>query len=83
MTVKEWREQNPDISYTMVFAADAHSFGPKGGSVYGSREVTGRMQVISVEMQRLRFPEPHDFPVLHVWDPIVCDPLPEGTQAGG
>ena len=53
MTVQEWREQNPDTSYTMVFAADAHSFGPKGGSVYGSREVTGRMQVISVEMQRI------------------------------
>lgn len=83
MTVQEWREQNPDTSYTMVFAADAHSFGHKGDSVYGSREVTGRMEVISVETQRLRFPEPHDYLVLHVWDPIICDPLPEGTQAGG
>lgn len=83
MTVQEWREQHPDTSYTMVWAANAHSFGPAGGSVYGSKEATARMQVVSVETQRLSFPEPHDFPVLHVWDPIICDPLPEGTQAGG
>lgn len=76
MTVQEWRDKNPDTSYTMVYATDAHSFGRKGGSVYGSREVTGRMEVIDIEMRRLGFPEPHDFPVLVVWDPIVCDPLP-------
>lgn len=75
MTVKEWRAQNPDTSYTMVFAADAGSFGRKGGSVYGSKEVTGRMEVIDIEMRRLEYPEPHDFPVLHVWDPIICAPV--------
>lgn len=78
MTVKEWREQNPDAAYTMVWASDAGSFGRKGGSVYGSREVTGRLEVVDVEMKQLSFPEPHDFPVLHVWDEIVCvGPKPE------
>lgn len=78
MTVKEWREQNPDTSYTMVYAADARSFGRKGGSVYGSTEVTGRMEIVDIEIHQLRFPEPHDFPVLHVWDSIICEPLERG-----
>ena len=78
MTVKEWREQNPDTGYTMVYAADAGSFGRKGGSVYGSREVTGRMEVIAIETKLLTFPQPVEFPVLHVWDPIICrGPRPE------
>lgn len=76
MTVKEWREKNPDTSYTMVFAADAGSFGRKGHSVYGSREVTGRMEIVRIEMKQLKYPEPHDFPVLHVWDSIVCTEKP-------
>lgn len=71
MTVKEWREQHPDTSYTMVWAADAGSFGRKGGSVYGSKEVTGRLEIIKIEMKQLKYPEPHDFPVLHVIDPVV------------
>lgn len=78
MTVKEWREQNPDATYTMVWAADTlGGFGLKGHSVFGSREVTGRLEVIEIEMKRLAFPEPHDFPVLHVWDPVICKPLTE------
>lgn len=78
MTVKEWREQNPDAGYTMVWAADTlGGFGRKGWSVYGSREVTGELEIIEIETRRLTFPKPHDFPVLHVWSPIVCSPLPE------
>lgn len=72
MTVKEWREQNPDTSYTMVWAADAGSFGRKGGSVYGSNEVTGRLEIVEIEPRQCKYPEPHDFPVLHVFDEIVC-----------
>lgn len=71
MTVQEWRDQNPDTSYTMVHAYDAGSFGRKGSSVYGSKEVTGRMEVVEIKMRKLTFPEPHDFPVLHVFDPII------------
>lgn len=83
MTVKEWREQNPDTSYTMVYAADAGSFGRKGGSVYGSREVTGRLEIISIEMKTLRFPKLQTFPVLHVWDPIICRGARPGEEADG
>ncbi len=78
MTVKEWREQNPDVSHTLVFASGAGSFGHKGGSVYGSTEVVGKMEIVDIEMHKLSFPEPHDFPVLHVWDSIVCEPLERG-----
>ena len=82
MTVQEWREQNPDTSYTMVWASDTlGGFGRKGWSVYGSREVTGRMEVVKIEMERLKYPEPHDFPVLHVYDPIMCVPLAEEEKA--
>lgn len=77
MTVQDWRDQNPDTAYTMVYAADAGSFGRKGGSVYGNREVTGRMEVIEVEKRKLMFPVPRDFHVLHVWDSTVCrEPRP-------
>ena len=71
MTVKEWREQTTYSSYTMVWAADAGSFGRKGGSVYGSNEVSDRFEIVSIDVQKLSFPEPHDFPVLHVIDPVV------------
>ena len=57
MTVKEWREQNPETSHTMVWAADAGSFGRKGHSMYGSREVTGRLEIIRIEMTQLKYPE--------------------------
>ena len=70
-TVKSWRKQNPDTGYTMVWAADAGSFGRKGGSVYGSNEVTDRFEIDRIEIHRLSYPEPHDFPVLHVYDPVV------------
>ena len=81
MTVKEWREQNPDTGCFMEYAADAGSFGRKGDTVYGSREVTGRMEVIRVSTRRLTFPEPHDVPVLHVWDAIVCrGPRPDPEE---
>lgn len=77
MTVKEWREKNPDTGCYMEWAADAGSFGRKGGSVYGSREVTGRLEVISISTRYISVPEPHDVPVLHVWDSIVCtEPRP-------
>ena len=73
MTVKEWREKNPDTTFTMVWAADTHGgFGRKGDSVYGSREVTGRLEIVNIEMRKLRFPEQHDFPVLHVYDDLLC-----------
>lgn len=84
MTVKEWREQNPDTSCFIEYAADAGSFGRKGDTVYGSREVTGRMEVIRITTRRLTFPQPKDYPVLHVWDPIVCRgprPDPEEVEA--
>lgn len=80
MTVQEWRDRNPDTGCILVFATDAHSFGRKGGSVYGSREVTGRMQIVEIESQHFSFPVPHECPVLHVWDPIVCDPLPAAKE---
>lgn len=84
MTVKEWREQNPETGCFMYYAADAGSFGPKGGSVYGSREVTARFEIILISSCRLSCPQPHDVPVLYVWDPIVCRgprPLPEEALA--
>ena len=30
MTVREWREQNPETGYFINYAADAGSFGRKG-----------------------------------------------------
>lgn len=76
MTVNEWREKNHDTSYTLVWAADAASFGRKGHSVYGSHEVTGRMEIVRIENTPLKYPEPHDFFKLHVWDSIVCTERP-------
>ena len=77
MTVKEWREKNPDTAYTMVYASDAASFGRKGMSVYGSKEATAHFTIVDIEIRQVLFPHPHDFPVLHVWDKIVCtEPCP-------
>lgn len=75
MTVKEWREQNQDADYTMVFASDAGGFGRKGEVVSGSHEVTGRLEVVDIETRVDTFPTPHDFTVLHVWDAVVCQAL--------
>ena len=84
MTVQEWREQNLDTGCFIEYAADAGSFGRKGATVYGSHEVTGRMEVIYITSRRLSWPKPHDVPVLHVWDPFVCTeprPDPEEVEA--
>lgn len=46
MTVREWREQNPDKNCTIVWAADTHAgFGKKGWSVYGN---CGDCEIISI-----------------------------------
>ena len=81
MTVQEWRDQNPETGYFINYAADAGSFGRKGATVYGSREVTGRMEVIRVGSRFIAVPEPHDVPVLFVWDPFVCHcPRPDPEE---
>ena len=84
MTVQEWRDKNPETGYFINYAADAGSFGRKGDTVYGSREVTGRMEVICITTRHLTFPQPHDVPVLHVWDPIVYrGPRPDPEEPEG
>lgn len=73
MTVKEWKNANPDRGYTCIWAADAHSFGHKGGDVYGDKS-----QCIVIREESRPLTRDPDFVVLHVWHPIVCDPLDEG-----
>ena len=73
MTVKEWKEQNPDTAFTMIWAADSlGGFGKKGWSVYGNAD---SCEVIRVD-------EPHQngnpwsMKQLHVWLTSLWGPCP-------
>lgn len=74
MTYNEWRNANPDRGYTCRWAANAHSFGPKGGDVYGDK--SGCIVVREEPSPLSRDP---DFVILYLWHPICCDPLEEGV----
>ena len=81
MTVKEWRENNQDISHTMVWASDTRGgFGRKGDMVSCSYERANDMEIIAIESKTVLFPEPHTFAKLHVWDAIVSEPIRKGVN---
>ena len=71
MTVKEWKQQNPDTTHTRVWAADSFGgFGNKGDSVYGDAD---SCEIISIDKT------PGGLLRLHLWHTALWGPCPTST----
>lgn len=79
MTLKEWKEQNPDASFTTVWAADTlGGFGKKGWGAYGNCD---DCDVIRVETKQLQQPRGEEFKILYLWYTKLWGPCPEVETA--